>query len=204
MLRLIALSALVLVAGCVEDPAPGDSASETPVAPKALTAQETAVADISPIGDGTISGTVTFTQLGDAVEVRYDLSDIASDGDHGMHVHETGDCGPDSTGTPGAAAGGHFNPLAASHGAPSARPSGRHAGDLGNIVAEGGRATGTRIDSVLALKGPTSVIGRSMIIHAGRDDLESQPSGDAGARVGCGVIRAGTALGADSTAISSL
>lgn len=185
MLRPLALAALVLAAGCAEDPAP-----EADDAPEPPSADEVAVADITPIGDGSVTGTVTFTQLDEAVEVRFDLANFAGTGAHGVHVHQTGDCGPDSTGTPGGAAGGHFNPLAAEHGGPDDDPNERHAGDLGNVTPEAGRVSLTRVDSLLALDGPTSVLGRALIVHAGRDDLESQPSGDAGPRVGCGLIRA--------------
>ena len=144
---------------------------------------------MSEVDGSGVSGVVRFTALDDAVEVRYDLSGL-SDGPHGFHVHQTGDCSADSTGTPAGAAGGHFNPLASPHGAPSNAPARRHAGDLGNIDAEGGRAVGVVVDSVLAFSGPTSVLGKAILVHGGEDDLESQPAGDAGARVGCGVIEA--------------
>ena len=196
MLRSFAFALFVLAAGCGEEPAPETTAPEAPPA------DEVAVAEIAPIGDGTVSGTVTFTALDDAVEVRYDLADFAGTGLHGMHVHETGDCGPDSTGTPGGAAGGHFNPLAAEHGAPTGGPNERHAGDLGNVEPAAGRAAGTRVDSLLALDGPTSVIGRAVIVHGAADDFQSQPSGDAGPRVGCGVIRAARPAEADTMSVA--
>ncbi|PAP74775.1 hypothetical protein B1759_17685, partial [Rubrivirga sp. SAORIC476] len=88
--------------------------------------------------------------------------------------------------TPAGAAGGHFNPLSSEHGAPSAAPAQRHAGDLGNILAEAtGQALGVRIDSVLSFEGPTAILGKAVLVHGGADDLTSQPSGDAGPRVGC-------------------
>ena len=188
MTRLIALSLALAAAGCASDPevAPADAPVAVPVDEPTEPGADVAV---SPIGDGEVTGTVTFTALDDALEIRYDLAGLAA-GPHGFHVHDVGDCGPDSTGTPGGAAGGHFNPLESPHGAPSAAPVDRHAGDLGNIEAgPDGRASGVVVDSVLSLSGPTSVLGRSLMLHSGRDDLSSQPSGDAGGRVGCGVIR---------------
>ena len=86
-------------------------------------------------------------------------------------------------------AGDHFNPLSSPHGAPDSSAARRHAGDLGNVVVEGGQAVGVRVDSVLAFEGPTSPVGKAVVVHAGADDLVSQPGGDSGARVGCGVIR---------------
>ena len=187
-----ALVALVLaLAACADAP--------DPAAPPASTAQpptpsgtDRAVARVAEVDGSGVSGTVEFVDLGDAVEVRYNLSGLAA-GPHGFHVHQTGDCGPDSTGTPAGAAGGHFNPLASVHGSPDTTAARRHAGDLGNVEADAaGQAIGARVDSVLAFSGPTAVLGKAVVVHAGRDDLTSQPSGDAGARVGCGVVREAT------------
>lgn len=199
--RLLALAVALAVTGCADDPDPAGMPDDAPAPVEAeATTDEGAEALVSPIGDGTVAGTVSFTPLGDALQVSYDLGGLGT-GAHGFHVHQVGDCGPDSTGTPGGAAGGHFNPLESPHGAPSASPGDRHAGDLGNIDAgPDGRAAGTVVDSVLSLDGPTSVLGRALVIHAGADDLSSQPSGDAGARVGCGVIRPASAVAPDSSA----
>ncbi|WP_412070548.1 superoxide dismutase family protein [Rubrivirga sp. IMCC43871] len=178
----------LLLAACADSDAPAPA----PVAPApAPSGPERAEATVSEVAGSGVSGTVRFTALDSAVEVRYDLEGLAP-GEHGFHVHQTGDCGADSTGTPAGAAGGHFNPLTSPHGAPSAVRTDRHAGDLGNIEAgPEGRAVGTRIDSLLAFSGPTSMVGKAVIVHAGRDDLESQPSGAAGDRVACGVISSG-------------
>ena len=155
------------------------------------------IAEVDELDGSGVTGSVEFVDLGDAVEVRYNLSGLTP-GEHGFHLHQTGACGPDSTGTPAGAAGGHFNPLSSEHGAPSAAPAQRHAGDLGNILAEAtGQALGVRIDSVLSFEGPTAILGKAVLVHGGTDDLTSQPSGDAGPRVGCGVVRA---LSAESEA----
>lgn len=189
-LVLSALAAVLVLAACAEDPAP-EPVAEPASPPPAASGPERAVAEVGEVAGSGASGTVRFTALDGAVEVRYDLAGLTP-GEHGFHVHQTGDCGPDSTGTPAGAAGGHFNPLTSPHGAPSAVRTDRHAGDLGNIeVGPDGRAVGTRVDSVLAFTGPTSMIGKAVMVHAGRDDLESQPSGAAGDRVACGVIVSG-------------
>ncbi len=154
-------------------------------------ADDYAVAVISGLNASGVSGTVSFLALGnDGVQIEYDLAGL-DEGEHGFHLHQNGSCDPGEDGTPGGAAGGHFNPMESPHGAPTASPSDRHAGDLGNILVSAvatGIARGSVADSVLAFGGPTSVIGKAVILHAGADDLASQPSGDAGARVGCGVI----------------
>ena len=102
---------------------------------------------------------------------------------HGFHVHEFGDCSsPDAMST-----GGHFNPTGMPHAAPTAGK--RHVGDLGNIEANAdGVATLDIIDPAMTFAGPTSIIGRGLIVHAKADDLKSQPAGAAGDRVACGVI----------------
>ena len=151
-----------------------------------------AVADIGELAGSGVSGRVAFRALGnDGVQIDYELVGLPG-GEHGFHIHENGSCEPDSTGTPGGAAGGHFNPLDSPHGPPSNSPSGRHAGDLGNLTAatnESRTTRGTIADSVLTFGALTNVVGKAVVVHAGADDLESQPSGDAGSRIACGVIR---------------
>jgi superoxide dismutase, Cu-Zn family len=144
-----------------------------------------AVCMIHPLGDSNVQGTVTFTKVAGGVRVHAELTGLTP-GEHGFHVHQFGDC----TAMDGKCTGGHFNPTDAPHGGPDSAE--RHVGDLGNITADSsGKATYDRVDKMIALNGKNSIIGRAIIVHAGRDDLKSQPSGDAGARVGCGVIGIG-------------
>ena len=159
----------------------------------------TATAQItSPGGASTgVTGTVRFTELDDGVYLSYEINGLTP-GDHGFHVHEGSSCGPadtdgDGTAEPGGAAGGHFNPGDDPHGAPTDEPGARHTGDLGNITADAdGLAVGGREAPGLSFEGATNLVGHAMMVHAGADDFVSQPGGDAGARVGCGVIQAGT------------
>jgi len=141
-----------------------------------------AVAILYPTEGQVTRGQVTFSSAGRAILVAADLEGL-SPGPHGIHVHEYGDCSaPD-----GAAAGGHFNPVEVAHGGPDDPV--RHVGDLGNLIADSTGATHfERRDTEISLAGSHSIIGRAVIIHAGADDLTSQPSGAAGARVACGVI----------------
>jgi Cu-Zn family superoxide dismutase len=142
-----------------------------------------AIAVVHPLGDSNVKGTVTFTQKGEGVEVVAEMSGLAP-GEHGFHVHEFGDCSM----ADGKCAGGHWNPTNMPHAGPD--DARRHAGDLGNIKAdEEGNATYKRVDKMLSLNGPTSIVGRSVIVHANPDDFKTQdPPGNAGARIGCGVI----------------
>lgn len=156
----------------------------------------TATATIaSPGGASTgVSGTVVFTELDEGVYLSYEITGLAP-GDHGLHVHEGTSCAAadtdgDGTPEPGGAAGGHFNPGDDPHGAPSAPSDEHHAGDLGNITADSdGLAVGGREAAGLSFEGATGLMGHALVIHSGADDFVSQPSGDAGSRVGCGVIQ---------------
>lgn len=141
-----------------------------------------AIAVLNPTDGSDASGTVEFTVNGENVRVTGEIHGLTP-GNHGFHVHANGDCSAaDAT-----SAGGHFSPDGSDHGAPTDQE--RHVGDLGNITAD---STGTAIidmtDPVLALDGEHSIIGRGLIVHAGVDDLTSQPTGAAGGRVACGVI----------------
>ncbi|XP_033740917.1 superoxide dismutase [Cu-Zn]-like [Pecten maximus] len=138
-------------------------------------------------GDGDVTGTVHFEQEGDTVKLTGELKGLAQ-GDHGFHVHEFGDNTNGCT-----SAGAHFNPKGKTHGAPSDEE--RHHGDLGNVTAGADGVAQVNItDSLVSLTGEESVIGRTMVIHADVDDLGkgghdlSKTTGNAGARLACGVI----------------
>ena len=159
-----------------------------------------AIAVLSPTEGNDLQGTVTFIQTPEGVRVQANITGLTAGTEHGFHVHQYGDC----SASDGTSAGGHFNPHGADHAGPDA--ASRHVGDLGNIQAgPDGVAEGTIIDRLVKLSGPTSVIGRSMMIHADPDDLgrgdNSQPgppptngksslvTGNAGARIACGEIK---------------
>ncbi|RMF07519.1 MAG: superoxide dismutase family protein [Candidatus Neomarinimicrobiota bacterium] len=143
-----------------------------------------AVAVLQPTEGYHVRGTVRFLPAEKGVRVIADLTGLTP-GLHGFHIHTYGDCSsPDGT-----SAGGHFNPDHTPHGKPESPAAKRHVGDLGNILAgEDGRAHLDRIDPLLSFSGDHSIIGRAVVVHAGPDDLTSQPSGAAGPRVACGVI----------------
>lgn len=144
-----------------------------------------AVCVLHPTAGNDISGNITFTKTTEGIKIVADVSGLTP-GKHGFHVHKFGDC----SATDGTSAGGHFNPENLKHGAPTDIE--RHVGDLGNLEADtDGNAHYERTDTFIALSGPHSIIGRAIIVHAGEDDLTSQPTGAAGARVACGVIGIG-------------
>jgi Cu-Zn family superoxide dismutase len=141
-----------------------------------------AIAMLRPIQGSNVSGQVIFLQEGSKVRVIADVTGLTP-GKHGIHIHEFGDCStPDGMG-----AGGHFNPHNKRHGGPD--DSDRHLGDLGNLDADKtGRAKYDRLNDLISLTGRNSIIGRSVVIKERADDFTTQPGGNAGARVACGVI----------------
>lgn len=141
------------------------------------------VVDMQPTNGNEAQGQIVLTEAaGAGLNIEIELTGL-SPGKHGFHVHERGDCSaPD-----GASAGSHFNPENLPHGGP--RDERQHAGDLGNLEVDPlGKARASITTSQLSLDGPSSVRGRAFIVHRDADDLKSQPSGAAGARVACGVI----------------
>jgi Cu-Zn family superoxide dismutase len=142
-----------------------------------------AVAVLHPTAGNKVSGTVIFTEVADGVQVRAEITGLTP-GNHGFHVHEFGDC----SAADASSAGAHFNPTHKPHAGPDAPE--RHVGDMGNIQADAsGKAKLEYVDHQISLTNDErSVIGRSVVVHAKADDLKSQPAGDSGARVACGVI----------------
>src|SRR5204862_1130429 len=142
-----------------------------------------AIAVVHPTEGSKVSGTVTFTEVADGVQVHAELTGLTP-GKHGFHVHEFGDC----SAADASSAGAHFNPANNPLAGPDATD--RHVGDMGNVEADAsGKATLEYVDHQISLTNDQdSVIGRSVVVHAKADDLKTQPSGDSGARIACGVI----------------
>jgi Cu-Zn family superoxide dismutase len=131
-----------------------------------------------------LSGKAVLTETEGGVHVVLTLDGVEP-GEHGAHVHEKGDC----SAADGTSAGGHFNPQSKDHGLPGADK--RHLGDLGNItIAKDGKGSLDITAPGANLKDgdAASFVGRAIIVHAKKDD-GGQPTGNAGGRVGCGVIK---------------
>ena len=165
---VIAAAALGLLAGCASNPEGGATAS----------------ARLSPASGSKVQGNITFTQVGpNRVRVSGEVTGHQP-GMKGFHIHEKGDC----SSADGMSAGGHFNPHGAKHGA---TPAVGHAGDMGNLTfSDAGRATIDITFEGLTLdrKATNGIIGRAVIVHAAPDDQKTDPTGNAGGRVACGVI----------------
>jgi len=142
-----------------------------------------AIAVLYPTAGNNIKGTVTFAEDADGVQVHAEITGLTP-GNHGFHVHEFGDCSAGDL----SSAGGHFNPGHKPHAGPDAPE--RHTGDMGNVQADAsGKAKLDYLDHQMSLANDSeSVVGRSVVVHAKADDLKSQPAGDSGTRIACGVI----------------
>lgn len=143
-----------------------------------------AVADLAPTAGNAAKGTVTFTQKDGTVLVVAKVSGLTP-GNHGFHVHEKGDC----SAADAMSAGGHFNPMGKPHAHPSV--SERHTGDMPMLVAEAsGNATLTSELTLMRVgSGANDIVGKAVIVHKDPDDFTTQPTGNSGARVACGIIR---------------
>jgi len=172
MKKLFAATAAALLAACQSTP-------EEPLR---------ATAALQPTKGSKAFGEATFEEVeGGKVRVIVFAQGLKANAEHGFHIHEAGDC---SSGD-GMSAKGHFNPHGKPHGHHASAE--RHAGDLPALKAnKAGRASvDVTLDIITVRPGAASVVGRGLIIHADPDDYKTQPTGNAGARIACGVIKSG-------------
>jgi Cu-Zn family superoxide dismutase len=143
-----------------------------------------ASAGLEPTKGNKAIGEVNFEQMGGKVRVTAQVIRLPADREFGFHIHEVGDC---SSGD-GMSAKGHFNP----YGKPHGQGAERHAGDMPNLKSDAkGKAKLTvDLDVITIARGPASIVGRAVMVHADPDDYKTQPTGNAGARIACGVIKA--------------
>ena len=163
----------------IPPPANPPAATSEPPAPAS-----SEVVELSPTQGHDAAGRLTFAASGEGVHIAGTVTGLEPDSVHGIHVHENGDCSaPDAS-----SAGGHFAPLGNPHGAPGENS---HVGDLGNITADDHGFANVDVRAVRATLGAntrTDLLGRAIVVHAKADDLNSQPSGESGDRIACGVI----------------
>jgi superoxide dismutase, Cu-Zn family len=164
---LISLAAFLFILGCAHSRGP------------------MATATLDSTSGSTAKGTVHLTDVGEGnVEVQVDLTGVPA-GVHGFHIHEKGDCSNNAM-----ASGGHFNPTGMIHGDPQAVS--HHAGDFGNVTADDKGEVHTKFTThSISLKAndATNAVGHAIVLHANPDDLTSQPAGNAGPRIACGVVQ---------------
>ena len=186
-LRILPLAAsIALLAGCASAPT-SDTAASTPASTAAPAAVGMASVALAPASGSQVSGKLMLMPMGDGVHVTGDIGGLAPNSTHGFHIHEKGDC----SAADASSAGGHFNPAGDSHGRASAPH--HHLGDNDNLVADANGVA--HVDAhfagaVLGGGGADDIVGKAVVVHANADDYTSQPSGNAGGRIACGVITA--------------
>lgn len=187
---LIAMALFVFLSACNTGTKQGDEGAETTTDQQQEQQQEeerTAKATMEAASGSNVSGEATFTDEGNG-RVRFELTaENLTPGEHAVHLHENGDCSAEDA----SSAGGHWNPTMKPHGK-RGEGTAYHKGDIGNMsVGQDGKGTMRLTVDGWSIGGAdsTNVVGKSVIIHAKADDFTSQPSGDAGARVSCGVIK---------------
>jgi Cu-Zn family superoxide dismutase len=167
-----AVAAALVLAGCQTQPTGSDEPAR-------------ATAAIEPTAASKAFGEASFEQVGaNKVRVSVYMQGLKPESGHGMHIHEKGDCSEGGKGS-----GGHFNPTARPHG--SFQSADHHAGDLPPLAAgKDGRAKiEVEVSGLTLAPGPNSVVGRAIVVHADADDFKTQPSGNSGTPIACGVIR---------------
>lgn len=191
-LLLVGLCCAAAVA-CSRNDAPrvageGPGAPADPLTATGAALPATAVAQLASKSGSTATGELEFTVSNGGVSINGELGGLTAGTEHGFHVHESGDCSaPDAS-----SAGEHFNPHNAPHGPPTVAQSERHLGDMPNVVAdENGRSAITAAIAGATLRdgGMNDLIGKAVVVHEKRDDYVTQPAGDSGERIACGVIR---------------
>jgi superoxide dismutase, Cu-Zn family len=168
MRHAISILALAALAGCQTTPNEGQRAT----------------AQLKPTSGNKTIGEATFEQVGGKVKVFVFAQGLKPNSEHGLHIHEVGDCSDN-----GNAAKGHFNPGGKMHG----RPGSGHAGDLPSMKAnaKGRGNVQAELSGISVGSGSNNIVNRAVVIHAGPDDFKTQPTGDSGARIACGVIQPG-------------
>ncbi|MGY0505887.1 superoxide dismutase family protein [Luteimonas sp. e5] len=186
-MTVVPLFGVLALAACNAPPPPQPMASphDTPEA-KAEPDAQRARAVLEARSGSQAGGALDFVATADGVRVSGEISGLTADSVHAFHIHETGDCSAEDA----SSAGGHFNPTAQPHG--RAGQGEHHLGDQDNLQADA--AGVAHVDAefagvTLGDGGANDVMGKSVVVHADPDDYTSQPAGNAGARIACGVIR---------------
>ena len=184
---LFAGASALALAACATSPQPEVIASSSMELATTSTLSSASV-NLAAASGSLVSGTLRLMPMADGVHLTGEVGGLTPGSTHAIHIHEKGDC----SAADASSAGGHFNPTGEPHGKVGT-PT-HHAGDMNNIVAnaEGGAKVDVHAQGVVLGGGAANDgVGRAVVVHAAADDYTSQPSGNAGARVACGVIRGG-------------
>lgn len=185
-LAALATVAAAALSACAGAPPQTDVPALAPASAATASTARQAVANLASASGSLVSGRLTLMPMGDGVHITGEIGGLQPNGSHGFHIHEKGDC----SAADASSAGGHFNPAATPHG--RAGHGAHHAGDGDNLIADpqGVARVNAHFSGVsLGGGGANDIAGRALIVHANADDYSSQPAGNAGARVACGLIK---------------
>lgn len=182
-IALLAAASALALAAC--STTPSTPTASAPNIPTTSTAKQ-AIAVLASASASRVSGSVTLVPMGKGLHLTGEVGGLPANSTHAFHIHEKGDC----SAADASSAGPHFNPFNAAHG--KAGSGAHHAGDMNNLSAdaEGVAKINVHLEGVTLGGGAINdVAGRALIVHAAADDYASQPAGNAGARVACGIIK---------------
>lgn len=182
-IALLAAASALALAAC--STTPSTPTASAPNIPTTSTAKQ-AIAVLASASASRVSGSVTLVPMGKGLHLTGEVGGLPANSTHAFHIHEKGDC----SAADASSAGPHFNPFNAAHG--KAGSGAHHAGDMNNLTAdaEGVAKINVHLEGVTLGGGAVNdVAGRALIVHAAADDYASQPAGNAGARVACGIIK---------------
>lgn len=185
MPRVAILLLAATLAGCASTgtsttPAVASTPASTPPA-------RSATVNLAPASGSLVSGKLSAMPMAGGVHFTGEIGGLVRNATHAIHVHEKGDC----SAADASSAGGHFNPAGQPHGRPDA--GAHHAGDMPNITADANGVARVNLHvQGISLGGAaaTDIVGRAVVVHAQADDYATQPSGNSGARIACGVVTA--------------
>jgi len=185
---LLAASVVALSACSSSSPTKATAPAATssrPTAPAAQSTAKSATVNLASASGSLVSGKLTIVPMGNGVHLTGEIGGLSPGSTHAIHIHEKGDC----SAADASSAGGHFNPSAQPHG--KVGSGAHHGGDMDNLVAnaEGVAQVNAHAEGVTLGGGAANdVAGKAVIVHAAADDYRTQPTGNAGGRVACGVI----------------
>jgi len=183
--HLLAIAAACALAACSTTAEKSEPAATAVDSTPATSTASSATVNLASASGSLVSGKLDLVPMGDGVHITGEIGGLGAGQTHAIHVHEKGDC----SAADASSAGGHFNPTGSEHG--RAGTPVHHAGDMDNIVAnaEGVADINIHLAGVTLGGGAANdIAGRAVIVHAAPDDYTSQPAGNAGARVACGII----------------
>ncbi|MDI9237958.1 superoxide dismutase family protein [Lysobacter sp. LF1] len=174
---------IVAVSACSSTPSTSTAPSASSTA--SVSTAKAATVNLASASASLVSGKLSVVPMGKGVHLTGEIGGLAPNSTHAIHIHEKGDC----SAADASSAGGHFNPAGAPHG--KVGSGAHHGGDMNNILADGEGVARVDVHAegvTLGGGAANDVAGRAVIVHASQDDYKTQPTGNAGGRIACGVI----------------